>query len=96
MKFKWATFIFLGTLSTASFGSAQECRAQWQCEAEASCEGEECDEVADNGEQRRRYDDEYFRGPRFYDKGYDKGYQEPVPAPDWPGANDILMEKLSR
>lgn len=95
MKFKWATLLFAGILSCAASGFAEETRAQWECAADQTCVDEETQEVATE-EQRHHYNDEYFRGPHFYDKGYDKGYQEPVPAPDWPGANDILMEKLSR
>lgn len=94
MKMEWTTLVFAGMIScTAMCAAQEESRPQWDCAGDNTC----CDEESELVQtERPRHDRDYFMAPHFYDRDYERGYKEPVPAPDWPGANDLLMDQLSR
>ncbi len=93
MKIGFKTLSLLAILFLFEQSWAEESKPQWDCAGDrAYCEVEEGEESSQS--HRDRYEDDFFLAPRYYN--YDNAYKEPVPAPDWPGANNTFMEQLSR
>lgn len=95
MKICWTRLFFAAVFCFGGVCSAQAERPQWDNAGDQTYCDEEYEGEA-TAQQCYHHNHNIFFSPHFYDKNYDKGYQEPVPAPDWPGANDLLLDQLSR
>ena len=91
MKSDWNTLFFAGIFAAALSCNAQEARPQWDCAGDHAYTVEDDDGEATQ-EQHCHHNHDVFFSPHFYDHGY----REPTPLPDWPGANNVLSDELSR